>query len=398
MQLEPSDRPPFQGGWIIALAYELGRVIEPVAVSEAKRMDAAWPWSVALWRGGSKLAYDHVAGMWWGEGRGCGKLLRELEERCAGNAGDREFRLDDLGTLGTREDYVAAVRRGVEYIHAGDCFQVNLAHRIGAGFSGSTRSLFREMLARAAPWYGAYLEMPGGPDLHAALSVSPELFLNFDARTRLVTTRPIKGTRAGDVNPEELLRSGKDQAELNMIVDLMRNDLGRVCRVGTVRVVEERVIERHGAGVGVHHGVATVQGELRAGLGAADLLRATFPAGSITGAPKVRAMQIIEELEPAARGLYTGAIGYISDCGDMCLNVVIRTAVVRGRRAASVRLDDIESGELVYGAGAGIVAESNPEREWQETLDKAGVLWGLGDGQQRVRGSAREQHKREVLA
>ncbi len=301
----------------------------------------------------------------------------------------------ELGTpepVRSREEYVAGVRRAVEYIHAGDCFQVNLAHRIGAAFRGSTRSLFARMLDAAGPWYGAYLELTRGMELHSALSVSPELLLSHDAHTGLVTTRPIKGTRPGSTDPDELRSSAKDQAELNMIIDLMRNDLGRVCRVGSVHVREHRAIERHGSGrsgspsrkaqrrgpAGVHHGVATIEGTLQDDRSRADLLRAVFPGGSITGAPKVRAMQIIEELEPFARGLYTGAIGSLSDCGNVALNIAIRTAIVRGVRTDEPgRMDNVRSGTLSFGAGAGIVADSVPEQEWQETLDKAGVLWNL---------------------
>jgi para-aminobenzoate synthetase component I len=374
---------PFAGGWVVALGYELGRSVEPTAAVRASRVDPAWPWSIVLWRCSSVLAYDHAAGKWWSISRGNQPATSPMT--LASESSDATFKLAEPSPTRARSEYVAAVRRAVEYIHAGDCFQVNLSHRIGATFSGSTRSLFASMLGAAAPWYGAYLEVPQGRELHAALSVSPELFLDYDARSRSATTRPIKGTRPGRVDPSELRGSQKDQAELAMIIDLMRNDLGRVCEIGSVRVDEARAIERHGwsdhaAGglEGVHHGVATIRGTVRRDRSAADMLRAFFPGGSITGAPKVRAMQIIEELEPEPRGLYTGAIGYISDCGNVSLNIAIRTALVRGMRADADRtLDRIADGQLTYGAGAGIVADSVPEQEWQETLDKAGVLWSV---------------------
>ena len=386
---------PFVGGWMVALGYELGRSIEPTAAGTAERVDADWPWSIVLWRVPGALAYEHGAERWWSVGEANAALLDRLRMP-SGDANAETYEMAEPMPARSRAEYLAAVARGVEYIHAGDCFQVNLSHRIRAGFRGSPRGLFGAMLDAASPWYGAYLEVPTAGGLHAAMSVSPELFLEYRATTRSVTTRPIKGTRAGRTDPSELRSSIKDRAELAMIIDLMRNDLGRVCEIGSVRVDEEQAIERHGypgspnrvppsgspaspsrksqtrfgepgysepdhPNTGVHHGVATIRGTLRADRSAADLLRATFPGGSITGAPKVRAMQIIEELEPTPRGLYTGAIGYLSDCGNLSLNIAIRTAVVR-------------SGQLTFGAGAGIVADSIPEQEWQETLDKAGFL------------------------
>lgn len=358
---------PFVGGWMVALGYELGRFIEPTAAGTAERVDADWPWSIVLWRVPGALAYEHGAERWWSVGDVEAALLDRLRMP-SGDANAETYVLAEPMPARLRAEYLAAVARGVEYIHAGDCFQVNLSHRIRAGFRGSPRALFGAMLEAASPWYGAYLEVPTASGLHAAMSVSPELFLDYRAATRSVTTRPIKGTRAGRTDPSELRSSIKDRAELAMIIDLMRNDLGRVCEIGSVRVDEEQAIERHGypgslgyPNTGVHHGVATIRGTLRPDRSAADLLRATFPGGSITGAPKVRAMQIIEELEPKPRGLYTGAIGYLSDCGNISLNIAIRTAVVR-------------AGQLTFGAGAGIVADSIPEQEWQETLDKAGFL------------------------
>jgi para-aminobenzoate synthetase component 1 len=223
--------------------------------------------------------------------------------------------------------------------------------------------------------------------------MSPELFLEFDAATRRVTTRPMKGTRPGNADPAELEASPKDRAELNMIIDLMRNDLGRVCRFGSVRVESVRTIEGHGQSSPPHlltcspaheppsrnrspalwQATGTVTGELHEGLDACDLLGAAFPPGSVTGAPKIRAMQIIDELEPVARGPYCGCIGWIGDDGSAAFSVAIRTALITGT-AGDRSPDWIEDGVLDYSVGAGIVADSDPESEWRETLDKAGVL------------------------
>jgi para-aminobenzoate synthetase component 1 len=360
---------PFAGGWLVALSYDLGASIEP-AVGPV-RAASDWPWSIVMWRCPNPLAFDHANRVWWEVGSKEG--ASEIDPNSADWSSDHpDARLGPIAPTIRREAFERAVARAVEYTHAGDVFQVNLSHELEASFEGSARSLFARLAAAGSPWFGAYLESPRGDSMHAALSLSPELFLDVDAASRIVTTRPIKGTRRGSDDPGSLRDSAKDQAELHMIVDLMRNDLGRVCETGSVHVAGVRDIERHGGEHGsVHHGVATVRGVLRDGTSAADLLRATFPAGSITGAPKIRAMQIIRELEGRARGLYTGAIGFISDSGNISLNVAIRTAVISGRRAGP---DEIIDGQLRFGAGAGIVADSIPSHEWQETLDKARVI------------------------
>lgn len=276
--------------------------------------------------------------------------------------------------------YRAAVARALEYIRAGDVYQVNLAHQLAGRFSGDAADLFAHLCRGARPAHGLGLISPApepvagasrGPSL-AVLSLSPELFLSFDAATRLLTARPMKGTRPGDADPTELLSADKDRAELAMIVDLMRNDLGRVCDFGSVRVEIPRRIERHATGPGsVLQATATVTGRLRAGLSTSDVLAATFPPGSVTGAPKLRAMQIIDELEPFARGPYCGCLGLFRDDGSFELAVAIRTAVLRGPTDAAGRLSDAE---LTYCVGAGIVADSDPDSEWRETLTKARAL------------------------
>lgn len=213
-----------------------------------------------------------------------------------------------------------------------------------------------------------------------------------------IIARPMKGTRAasgGDAALHDLARSEKDAAELSMIIDLMRNDLGRIARLGSVRVDDPRAIEHHGeAATGVFQGVATVSAAVREGVGMADILNATFPPGSVTGAPKIRAMQIIEELEPLARGPYCGTMGFVSDDGNASLSVAIRTAMIEG--PAPITPDSSAShhgasmpsapgcfgagSTLRYPVGAGIVAESDPAREWAETLSKAAAIAELAEG------------------
>jgi len=350
------DAPPFCGGWIVTLSYELGTEIEPAA-RVSRTGEAASPWPRAtMFRCGDAYIHDGWLDRWWVTGdAGALPPMREVE----GAVQPRPYSLE-LAQEEGRAEYVERVRRAIEYIRAGDIFQANIARSIRGRVQGSTRGLWGAMLAAAEPWYGAYLEWDG----RAILSASPELFLRVDGDGRRVVTRPIKGTRPGDAGPRELRECAKDRAELDMIIDLMRNDLGRVCEYGSVQVAEAFAIERHArgrGGTGVLHGVATIGGRLKEGVDAGKLLAATFPAGSITGAPKVRAMQIIDELEGSPRGPYTGSIGYFSDCGNACLNVAIRTAAIRG-------------GELSFGVGAGIVADSDPQREWEETVTKASVL------------------------
>jgi para-aminobenzoate synthetase component 1 len=254
------------------------------------------------------------------------------------------------------------VGRALEYIRAGDIFQVNFSQRFRAGGDPNPLDLF-ERLAEISPApFSALLRW--GDD--AIVSASPEWFYTI-AGDRIVT-RPIKGTRPRGADPEsdaalraELLASAKDRAELTMIVDLERNDLGRICRYGTVRVTDALRVETYAQ---VHHLVATVEGELRPEVTPADAIRAIFPGGSITGAPKIRAMEIIDELEPCRRGPYTGAIGFLGRDGSARFNIAIRTLVVEG-------------GSVSYHAGGGIVADSDPASEYEETLHKGRGLHRL---------------------
>ena len=266
----------------------------------------------------------------------------------------------------SRDEYLIAARRALEYIRAGDIFQVNLSQRFSA--TGALDPLDLALrLKRVSPSpFGALLRWGDC----ALVGASPEWFTITEGDR--VVTRPIKGTRPRGSTPaedarlaEELRASPKDRAELTMIVDLERNDLGRVCRYGSVRVREALAVESFAQ---VHHLVATVEGRLRAGAGPVDLLRATFPGGSITGAPKIRAMEIIDELEPTRRGAYTGSVGYFSKGGASAFNIAIRTMLVEGDRVS-------------YQVGGGIVADSVPEAEFVETLDKGKGLRAVLEGQ-----------------
>ncbi|MCG3132306.1 MAG: Isochorismate synthase MenF [Phycisphaerae bacterium] len=263
-----------------------------------------------------------------------------------------------------RPAYDARVRRILDYIAAGDAYQVNLTRRFESVTHLSADLLYLRLRACNPAPYSAFLPRSG----YAILSASPELFL--DVHDRRVVTRPIKGTRPRGRDPTEdaalraeLGTSEKDRAELNMIVDLLRNDLGRVCDYGSIRVTSAGDIETHPT---VHHRVATVEGRLREDVDVGDLLAATMPGGSVTGVPKIRAMQIIDELEPCPRGVYCGAVGFLGLDGRASFNLAIRTMIHYG--------DNVH-----VHAGGGIVAESDAQAEYEETLAKAaGLLSALG--------------------
>jgi para-aminobenzoate synthetase component I len=259
----------------------------------------------------------------------------------------------------TKQPYLHAIKRIKDYISAGDVYQVNLSQRIETQIGIPSYELYKRLrLINPAP-FSCYLAF----DDVAIISSSPERFLHVN--NRHVQTRPIKGTRprgkdkeADDCMKQDLLSSPKDDAELTMIVDLERNDLGRVCNYGSVKVIEKKVLETYPT---VYHLVSTIEGDLQKQYDLIDLLKATFPGGSVTGAPKIRAMQIIDELEPTKRSVYTGAIGYIGFNGDMDLNIAIRTFIMKGKT-------------VYFQVGSGIVADSNEEEEYEETMHKAKAL------------------------
>jgi para-aminobenzoate synthetase component 1 len=388
--------PPFQGGAAGYLAYDWGLTLE--RLPEPRFDDLGLP-DVVLGIYDWVLAWDHETGRAWLVSTGLPETAEPARaERAALRAGQVRAWLDapandrpvwsppaeerlrragppapshrveggwwdgslDLRSSFTRQAYLAAVGRVREYIYAGDIFQANLSQRFEAPIGEPAWQFYRRLRARSAAPFAAYVEFQD----FAVASVSPERFMRVDAGGH-VETRPIKGTRPRGVGPEHdaalaqaLAESAKDRAENLMIVDLMRNDLSRVCAPHSVRVSELFSLERHPT---VHHLVSAVVGELAPGTDALDLLRAAFPGGSITGAPKLRAMEVIAELEPSRRGVYCGSMGYWSVTGELDTSVAIRTAVVAG-------------GRVYFSAGGGIVADSDPAQEYQETLDKARAL------------------------
>ena len=358
---------PFGGGVVLGLAYDVKNAIERLPARQ--HLDASGAYlAAALYD--AVVAYDHrrreyVVASWHLDD---GALARYGEEVLDAAADARALaRTGDGRAIGADRDdgvtanldqraYHAAVDRIRAYIAAGDVYQVNLSLRFDAPFSGDALDLYGRLRALQPVPFGGYFDF----GRERALSNSPELFLR--RRGTHVETCPIKGTRPRGRDAvddarlaEELCSDAKEAAEHVMIVDLERSDLGRVCRTGSIRVA------RFGEVVGfrtVQHLVSTIAGTLPAGLPTSALLAATFPSGSITGAPKIRAMEIIDEVERGARGFYTGALGWIDASGDCDLNVAIRTAIARGDT-------------LAYHAGSGIVADSSPEGEYAECLLKS---------------------------
>ncbi|HMJ90312.1 MAG TPA: aminodeoxychorismate synthase component I [Candidatus Acidoferrum sp.] len=287
----------------------------------------------------------------------------------------RELASDETGSPEvisniSRNEFIAAVTRAQNYIKHGHIYQVNLSHRLSAECDCEPWKLF-ERLGEVSPApFSAYLDCG---DFHLASS-SPELFLRLSGRH--IVTRPIKGTRPRSTDPTrdarltyELQTSAKEMSELVMITDLLRNDLGRVCEFGSVQVPELVRLERYAH---VQHLVSTVEGRLRSGVTHFAAFASCFPGGSVTGAPKIRAMEIIDELEPLTRGPYTGALGYLGFNRESQLSIVIRTAIHKG-------------GTAYFNVGAGIVSESNPEAEYEETIAKArGFLSALNARESRL--------------
>ena len=375
--------PPFQGGAAGYLAYDWGRVLErlPTPRHGAPPLPDA-VLGVYDW----VLAWDHDASRAWLISTGLPERSPDRRKEQALSRADRVRRIlrrpprdgatdlpagrgsvaespaavrppSHLRSSFTRLEYLDAVARVRDYIVAGDIFQANISQRFEAPLVGTPWELYRRMRLHNAAPFAAYIDLPDA----AIVSASPERFLSVDAEG-LVETRPIKGTRPRGIDAGDdaalgraLVHSAKDRAENLMIVDLMRNDLSRVCAPGTVRATELFALERYAT---VQHLVSTIVGRLAPGKDALDLVGAAFPGGSITGAPKLRAMEIIAELEPVARGIYCGAIGYWSLSGELDTSIAIRTAVAC-------------HGRVYFGAGGAIVADSDPEQEYRETLDKA---------------------------
>jgi para-aminobenzoate synthetase component 1 len=369
--------PPFQGGLAGLFGYGLGHAVEKfprAGCDEFRVPDLAagiYDWVIA---------FDHALDKAWLIARSEERLhsvKRLLAAPQTGKPGEKtavlpidrlvaQFPLPDHASVTSNfswSSYLETVRRAVEYVHAGDCFQVNIAQRLLCSWTGSPLDLYGRLReCNPAPFAG-YFDLGE----FAVASASPERFLRVE--NGWVESRPIKGTRPRSPTPAadaavaaELAAAGKDRAENVMIVDLLRNDLGRVCEYGSVRVPEVCRVESYRF---VHHLVSVVTGKLRPERTAFDLLRSAFPGGSVTGAPKVRALEIISELEPTERGPYCGCLGYVGFNGGMDVNILIRTFT-------------IGKGWVQFPVGGGIVADSCPAREYEETLHKAaGMLSAL---------------------
>jgi para-aminobenzoate synthetase component 1 len=380
--------PPFQGGAAGLFGYDLCHHLERLPrpnIDEFKVPDlgvGVYDWSVA---------FDHVAGRAWLISTGFPEIdsgrrrrraerrLDDVKKRLRLGPARLEARptaavpieaenwavpgVDGLTSNFSRAKYLRTVQRAIDYIHAGDCFQVNIAQRLLYPAKLTPLELYLRLRRCNPATFAAYLDLGD----FVIASASPERFVRV--KQGEVETRPIKGTRPRVADPAEdarlvgeLLASPKDRSENIMIVDLLRNDLGRVCRYGSVHVAALCRLESYQF---VHHLVSEVRGKLRPGLGPIDLLRASFPGGSVTGAPKIRAMEIIAELEPTARGAYCGSLGYLGFDGTMDTNILIRTFTHGG-------------GWIQFPVGGGIVADSCPEREYEETWHKAeGLLRAL---------------------
>jgi para-aminobenzoate synthetase component I len=370
------DLPPFIGGLLGYLAYDLGHELERLPT--LARDDQGLP-RLHLALHDWVVAWDRRTGAAWLGGRATDgdasrldRRLAEVRERIrrplptttrpeAADSATLEF----TSSL-DRAAYESGVDKVRERIAHGDIYQANLTRRLAAPFRGDPWPLYRRLRTGDPSLFSAYVDLGSG---RAILSASPEPFLSVD-RSGVVASDPIKGTRARGRTREEdralaadLLCSAKDRAENVMIVDVLRNDLGRVCVPGSVRVPRLCRLERTAA---VQHLVSTVTGQLAPGRDAFDLLAASFPGGSITGAPKIRAMEILEELEPVRRGPYTGALGWWGPDGAMATSILIRTFVADGRR-------------LTLHVGGGITYRSDPAEEWDETVAKAaGPLGAIG--------------------
>ncbi|GAB6158756.1 aminodeoxychorismate synthase component I [Desulfotomaculum varum] len=371
--LEVIPEIPFTGGAVGFFSYDLGRQLERVpalAADDLQTPDLCFGLYDAL------LVVDHLTGQKIivstghpaaseakaaARARARADWLLELLQHNSSTAGDATGQPPvSLRANFTRQSYQERVRQAVEHILSGDIFQVNLSQRFELQSAMDSWQLFQDLKSISPAPQSAYLKFP---DIEVVCS-SPERFLRLNHQGQVITC-PIKGTRPRGSNKAEdlqnylaLQQSEKDQAELTMIVDLSRSDLGKVCTVGSVEAEMPYRIETFPT---VHHLVATVKGQLPGNKGIFDLLKATFPGGSITGAPKIKAMEIIDRLEPVRRGIYTGSLGYIGLDGRADLNIVIRTIIkVKGR--------------YYFHVGGGITAKSDAAAEYYETLDKAKAL------------------------
>jgi para-aminobenzoate synthetase component 1 len=351
---------PFCGGWLGFFGYDLGRTIE--TLPSTSENDIAIP-QMALGLYPDALIHDKQQQTWFYVSQPSVNRLALYQHYLDSPIRNEQFRLcSDWQSNMSKQEYGEKFSAIQHYLNSGDCYQINLAQRFSAHYSGSEWSAYCVLSdANKAP-FSSFINHPDG----AILSISPERFISV--KNKKVQTKPIKGTLPRKNNPKDdakqakLLRaSNKDRAENVMIVDLLRNDLGKVAKPGSVSVPSLFAIESFPA---VHHLVSTVVSTLADDKTAIDQLKAAFPGGSITGAPKIRAMEIIEELEPHRRSVYCGSIGYLSACGNMDTSITIRTLVCHKQK-------------IYCWAGGGIVADSNVELEYQETYDKVNKILPL---------------------
>ena len=390
-----SDLPKemFRGGWIGYFSYELGRYIEKLPATTID--DIGLP-LIRLCFYDRFIAYDHRDKIFWlialelpddaekpqDKLAALEQLLAESKRIRVPKSAPADLDSIDFSEFRSNMDknyYLRTIEKIKKYIHDGEVYQINFSQRFECEYDTRPIELFHWQNYYNPSPYASYID---GCGFHI-VSASPEMFITII--DDLIQTKPIKGTRphldnatkpalqAKQINARnfnELLGSEKEQAELNMIIDLERNDVAKICRPGTRSVIQPRTIETYPT---VFHAVATVAGRLREEMTFCDVLRAMFPGGSITGAPKIRSMEIIDETEPTARGVYTGSIGFIGIDGSACLNIAIRTIIIKDRKAYAQ-------------TGGGIVADSDPEAEWAETITKAkALLAGITATQKRRR-------------
>ncbi|MDO6513237.1 aminodeoxychorismate synthase component I [Neptuniibacter sp. 2_MG-2023] len=357
---------PFQGGIIGHFSYDLGRSLEKIPTI-AKQFSSLPDMRVGMYLWAIVTDHKEQTTQLVADSRVEAEVLQQLNTLLATKRADvvsapetNKFRLKRPFTANlTAPEYKQKLEKVNELIHAGDCYQVNFAQRFDSQFTGDPWLAYKALREVAPTPYSAFIDSESSP----ILSLSPEQFL--ESKMQQVTTKPIKGTRPRSNNPEEdqrlkqaLRDSVKDQAENLMIVDLLRNDLSKVCTHNSVKVPKLFTIESY---ANVHHKVSTVTGTLSEEHTPISLLAHCFPGGSITGAPKIRAMEVIEELEPHRRAVYCGSIGYISLCGRMDTSITIRTLLC-------------EENHIYCWAGGGIVADSVKEMEYEETFDKVNNL------------------------
>ena len=370
------DLPRFSGGLVGYFGYDAVRFIEP-RLQDGNKEDPLQTPDILLMVSDEVVVFDNLSGKLlmvvhvdpgqpdaWERGQTrLGQLLQQLCQPVqipGALEQSRDVSENDFVSGFTREGFEAAVRRVKQYIVEGDAMQVVLSQRLSVPYQAPPLDLYRALRSLNPSPYMYYLDLD---DFHIVGS-SPEILVRLE--DDVVTVRPIAGTRPRGKDEAEdrelecdLLADPKELAEHLMLIDLGRNDVGRVSEIGSVELTERMVIERYSH---VMHIVSNVVGQIRGGMTAIDVLRATFPAGTVSGAPKIRAMEIIDELEPVKRGVYAGAVGYLSWSGNMDTAIAIRTAVIK-------------DGMLNIQAGAGIVADSVPEKEWEETMNKGRAVF-----------------------